>query len=316
MAATGQTIVTGDDAEEIARRLEAATNLPQILAKDPALATAGDRGLALEAERERLARILVSEGYLDATIALEWPSRAVADAAKLQVRVNPGPRYAIGAASVATTTAVDDAVMAELTSSAAGMVGKRADNATKADVSSRLVRVLGQNGYAFARVVPIDFKPTGDDATARVEIVIEPGAPSRFVSADLGSVDEPLRDEVGALLPFAPGDIYSVDALAAFREALTNHPGLAGSKVDVVRDGASGFSLSIRAKRAYALLPDTLQSSLGFGLLIAALGLLALRQTAVAGKFGALPVRILSVTTGGVLVTSAALLAVRAVSLI
>lgn len=313
MLAHGQDGVTRPS---VASVLEAATNLPQILERFSAPESGEGLRKAVETERLRLVGILRNDGYLAAEIALEWPDIAVADAPPVRVRVDPGPAYVLGAIDVATTRPLAAELVSELHATAAPSVGDNASAAALGSLSSRLTWTLGRNGYPFARVDSVDVEPEPGLQSAKVVVRIDAGELARFVDADFTRVDPALQDKVASLIPFAAGDLYSVESLATLRQNLAGLAGADGARVDVVAVGDDGFRLALRAKRAHQLLPDTLISSLGFGLLIAALGIIAARQAAVSAGAGKVAVRSLSVAMGGVLLLAGCLLALRVFSFI
>jgi outer membrane translocation and assembly module TamA len=314
-AALGQDLVL-DDAQNAARLLEAATNLPKILAPDAGLATAAERQQAFKAERMRLIEILKDDGYLRADIELQSAVLASTDSSTLRVRVNAGPRYTLSAVTVASTAAVDATLANEMNDFASAAVGSRADKATMDDISKRLKWLLGQNGYAFARVDLLSLVPVPDSDAAVLAIRVAPGQPSHFTGVEMTAVDLALHDAVGSIVPFAPGDLYSSGLVVTFRERLAALPSVAGTRVDVLPDGPAGFSLQIRAKRAYRPTSSTVEANLALGVLIAALAALALRQAAVSSRLGRFPVRLLTVASGGLLATSAGFLAMRVFNLL
>lgn len=306
----------GDQANlrSIADVLEAATNLPQILARNTTPEDDAQLREDMEIERRRLLEILRNNGYLAAEIALEWPGLAQAKASSIRVRVDPGALHVLGTINVATTAPIPGTVMNELGTSIAPLVGDIVSAAALNNLSSRLLWKLGQHGYPFAKVEHLDVTLEPGSLSARVAVGIETGAVSRFVEADLGSTNPQLQREVLDLLPFAVGDIYSADAVATLREALAALAGVTGTRVDVVPAGEDGFSLNLRVERARQSPTSTFGSSLGFGLLIASVGALAARQTAVSANAGRPTVRSLTVAAGGLLLLSGCLLALRVLS--
>ena len=300
---------------DIAGVLEAATNLPQILAQSGGQQDETALREAVETERLRLVGILKNDGYLTAEIVLDWPDPA-AGASTMQVRVNPGPRYVLGAIDVTTTDPLAPEVMDDVLATAATSVGDDASAAALNSVSGRLIWALGSHGYPFARTVAMDLAPQPGQETATVAFRVEPGTPARFVAADFARVDPALQNRIAPLVPFVAGDLYSVDKLALLRQQMAGLVGIDGARADVVPEGSTGFRLALRAKRTHELLPNTLQSNLGFGFLIASLGALAARQVAVSAGAGRPAMRLLSVLTGGLLIFGGGLLALRIFSLI
>lgn len=312
----GQGAVLADPTpQSIASVLEAATNLPQILAQNSDLRGEALRE-AVETERLRLVGILRNDGYLAAEVALEWPDFSVADASSLKVRVNPGPRYTLGAIDVTATPELAPAVMDEVLATAATSVGDNAGAAAVESLSGRLTWALGRHGYPFARMADMDVRPEPGEQVAKVAIRVEQGDLARFMSVDFSRVDPALHSRIAPLIPFAEGDLYSVDALALLRQQMAGLAGVDSARVDVLPEGSGGFSLAVRAKRTHEMLPNTLQANLGFWLLVASLGALAIRQASVSAGAGRPVVRGLSVVSGGLLTVAVGLLALRVFSLI
>jgi outer membrane translocation and assembly module TamA len=311
----GQDVVPDDaNLQSVARVLEAATNLPQILLRPPL--PEGEAGLreAVETERLRLIQILKDDGYLGAEIALEWPGSAVEDTSTMRVRVDPGSRYSLGAVTVATMSPIADEVMERLQSTVEMAVGDIATAAVIDNLSSRLTWTLGQSGYPFARVHNIDFELEPERQSAKLAVGIDTGGLSRFVDVDFAEVDRGLRSRIAPLIPFAAGDLYSVETLVALREELAGLSGIDRTRAEVVPAGDDGFILSLQAERAPELSSGTLASILGLGLLLATLGALAARQVAVFAGARKSAVQLFSVATGGLFLTSCCLLALRAFS--
>jgi len=300
----------------VASVLEAATNLPKILERYAAPESEEELREAAETERLRLVGILRNDGYLTAEIALEWPELAIAGAPPVRVRVDPGLAYTLGAIGIAATQPLPQALVDELQATAAPSVGDNATAAALDSLSRRLIWTLGRNGYPFARVETVDVAPEPGLQTASVAVRVDAGEPARFVDADFTRVDRVLQDRVALLVPFAAGDLYSVEKLAVLRQDLAGLAGGDRARVDVVPEGTDGFRLALRVKRASQLLPDTLLSGLGFGLLIAALGIIAARQAAVSAGANRAAVRTLSIVTGGVLLLAGGLLALRVFSFV
>ena len=307
--------IADKNAEEVARILGEFSNLPQLVSQQPDLTVAaGSAGDALELERVRLAGLLRDRGYLNAEVEVVRPEEA--DGTKVQVRVSHGPSYVIGSARVTAQPAVGGYLEKELDAAAEMALGKRADSASRYELVDRVLWTLGREGYPFPRLEAVSFRDSGDGRTAELLVRLEPGPIARFTGADLSSVDSPLLDDVNQNMPFAVGDIYSVEGLHSFREALREKLGVAATRVDVMPDGPDGFSLAVRATSAPARFPDTWLSALGLAMLTACLLLLALRQAAVSGGLTSLPVRVLSIASGALLLSSGCLLAVRASALI
>lgn len=187
------------------------------LREDPPPSPLGLRRRA-EADRERLAAALRSEGYYAATLDIAVDTGA--EPASVGITVDPGPRYAIAEVEVRSADGTPlpgppispEELELPAGAPARGPAVERAGDA--------IPGILALRGHAFARVVDRTAQVNHARRAMRVAFVVDPGPFVRFGEVRVQGLDRIEEAAVRRRLRFGRGDPYDPAALDRTRRAL------------------------------------------------------------------------------------------------
>ncbi|WP_155524513.1 autotransporter assembly complex protein TamA [Oleisolibacter albus] len=173
-----------------------------------------------EADRERLAAALRSEGYFDAVLDIDVDVGQ--SPAKVAIAVEPGPRYSI---SSVTLTDPDGNPLPEGLVTAADLglaVGSPATGQAVLDAEGRVPARLAERSRAFARVIDrqlvVDHATRGMDVTYRVD----PGPEVHIGRIQVNGLQQVEERAVRRRRDFKIGDPYKPSLLEDYRQALAD----------------------------------------------------------------------------------------------
>lgn len=267
----------------ITELLSGTTNLPELIRFNLDVSSAEEWRKLVSTERDRLLTNLTENGYLDATVEIKTLADPEAPSpGSVEVRVEPGRQYKIAAVQITGTA--DPDLLHQLQDVGATVLNKVASTTIGEQLTDRMVWNLGQSGYAFASADIAGFRPIADSSEVDVDVVVKPGGLAHFSHADLTKVDRGARDWVSKMMPFKPGDVFSIDALAAFRQHLMNSDGVERARAEVVSAEKGKFALTIRYNKKYQPPPGSPEVGFGAMVLVATLLLIGWRQVVIAGR--------------------------------
>jgi len=170
-------------------------------------------------DRDQLTEVLRAEGYHDGRIDI----RVTDEAAPLSITitVSAGERFLLRDLRLIGVGryGADDKLIFERENLGLSR-GAPARATAVVDAETRLVALLGERGYPFARLG--DRRVLVDHATHRVDITltVDIGPPARFGAVEISGLDRVEPDFVRRRIPWSRGDPYDGRVLAAFRAAL------------------------------------------------------------------------------------------------
>ncbi|ACJ01268.1 outer membrane protein, OMP85 family [Rhodospirillum centenum SW] len=172
-----------------------------------------------EADRDRLAAALRSEGYFAAVLDIDVDTGA--SPATVTVRVRPGQRYTIGTVSVRTTSGEVLPGGAIAPGDVGLPPGSPARGAAVMDAEDRLRARLAAEGYAYARV--LDRRVLVDHARQAMDIdfTVLPGPLVQFGEVSVSGLDTVGGIAVRRRLPWKRGDRYDPALMDKAQESLT-----------------------------------------------------------------------------------------------
>lgn len=306
-----QTVLVPDNTQTpVVELLSDTTNLPELVRQFLAEPSGAVWQRGSQTEQARLLAGLKAMGYLDARVDLSAPTTVGEAAAGIEVRVEPGRQYRIGAVRIAGIDQLD--LLHQIEDVGAAAQGQWAATMTAEKLADRVVWKLGQTGYPFA-TVSTNLEPLPGTTQAVLTVTVETGALASFAGASYEKVDIGMLDWVRSKQPFASGDVFSIDRLAAFRAELLAGPEVKRARVDVQQAGPAAFALMVRYNQQYELPPNSVEMELG--VLSLALTLLAIgwRQTLQAQN-SETNLRPTDAVIAGLILTSLALVGMRALS--
>lgn len=201
---------------EIAFLLERNFTLPLSLAS--AARTEAERQDLIAAEVARLTALLTARGFLEARI--DTLGRATEDD-PIRLRPVPGPLYRFGDVRIdGLPQPLAPALVAEITALQSGHGGKPARQSAVDDLSSGLLYALRQASYADAALREVTFDLDPEARVADLVVAVDPGQPARFGVVRFSGSLRMTEAEAQRLVPFQPGDPYSLSAIDALYRAL------------------------------------------------------------------------------------------------
>jgi hypothetical protein len=310
MASLAQETVPAEPAS-VADLLEDSTNLPSLILHQLTIPSQQGWVEAVEAERARLLTALVQNGYLDAVVEVD-PGTATTGSGDIELSVAPGERYTIGAVDIIGVA--QPTLLGDLEDVAASVLDEPAQALIGETLADRLIWRLGQEGYAFPSVEVLEFSPTGDPSSARLSIRVDTGELSFFTEARTAKVDAAQLAWVTEAVPFRPGDVYSVDRLAQFRDLLLASGNVDRARVEAIEVGTGRFVLDIRYQKVFQLPAPNLQVDLGVTVLMLTLLVLGWRLVVSANHPRHTNTVLLDITSATLLTVSAVVVGTRVAS--
>jgi translocation and assembly module TamA len=196
--------LAGVDDTALADLLRAASSLFELQDNPPPSLSGLER--RIDADRDRLIAVLRSAGHYDSTLDVAMDREA--QPLRVTLTVTPGPVYHLKDVSV--RAAGDAGVPGEpVTAAVLGLeMGETARAPRVVEAGERLLRLMGQRGYAFARLVDRTVVVDHGDRTMDVAFVVDPGPLVRFGEARIEGVRDVDAALVRGRLPWAPGTVY------------------------------------------------------------------------------------------------------------
>ncbi len=209
--------ISGVDDNSLENRLESASQLLSLEDQPPPTLAALER--RARADRDRLQKVLRSEGYYDARIEY----RIERDEAPVQVIVEiaAGERYLLRRYTIAYSGAgSEDPQLPRDSASVGATPGEPARAEVVTGARRRLLETLADLGHPLAEVV--DQKAVVDhaDHTMSVDIAIKPGEKARFGPVSIAGATSVEVDYIEGFIPWERGDIYDRRKLNQARQNL------------------------------------------------------------------------------------------------
>lgn len=176
-----------------------------------------DLDAEVAAEAARLAGILRSSGFLEARIDL---SGTATPEDPLRFAPVPGPRYRIGGIRVEGVPREADAAKGVLDALVSRSEGATATREALDGLTNGIVHELREASYANAAIGDIGFDFDRQNGIAGLTLTVDAGLPFRFGHVTFRGSYRVADSETMALVPFRPGDPYSVSATDALWAAL------------------------------------------------------------------------------------------------
>lgn len=205
-----------DDLGELRGVLEEVSRLVA-LREQPPPSPIGLRRRA-EADRDRLAAALRSEGYFGAVLDIDVDTGG--SPARVAVRVRPGPRYTISGVTIRTPSG-EKLPGGGIAPAAIGLEpGSPARGAAVLDAQDRVLAALAAEGYAYARV--LDRKVLVDHAKQGMDVTYEvlPGPQVQFGEVSVTGLSQVEEAAVRRRLPWKRGDRYDPKLMDEAQESL------------------------------------------------------------------------------------------------
>lgn len=189
------------------------------LRKDPPPSPLGLRRRA-DADRERLAAALRSEGYYQASLDIQVDTGV--EPATVAIRVDPGPRYTIAGVEVRAAGAQaipgDPIGPQDLDLP----LGAPARGPAVQSAGDAISGILARRSHAFARVVDRQVQVNHAQRTMRVVYVVDPGPSIRLGDARVDGLERVEEDAVLRRLRYDRGERYDPALLEETRQALVD----------------------------------------------------------------------------------------------
>jgi translocation and assembly module TamA len=174
-----KTEIAGIEDGDLLRDLRNASQLVQLENRPAVSEVALER--RAEADRERLDAVLRAAGYYDATIAFDIDHAAAP--AVVRVKLEPGTRYTLAAVGFVAPDGSAPPLSERYPPAGVGLkIGDPAVAARVLEAEQRVVRILAEQGYPFAKVA--SRRTVIDKATKTMEVTytIDAGAKAAFGS--------------------------------------------------------------------------------------------------------------------------------------
>lgn len=249
VSAHAQSAATAPDIAEI---LQSGTNLPQLLEQPAVISALADGQVpeAVQLEQQRLRQLMVSMGYLDATIELDIAAPVVDGALAVTARINSGFQYNVGQVHIHVAGITDPDLMSTLDDATLFASGQLARGTLLDEIADRLVWQLGEAGYPFAVVNELTTSPGSTASQIDVIALLTPGHAARFGGVTYDRVPESLMSRVRSIQPFEPGELFSSRSFDQLRAALAEMPNVRRSGVDILPAPGGRFELVIQVRSA------------------------------------------------------------------
>jgi len=202
---------------DLRERLEAASQLFSLNDHPPATIA----GLERRAEEDiaRLQATLRSEGYYAATV------KPVFDAGKqpvsIRMQVDAGRRYRLDVFEISYAgEALPDLTHRPALKDIGIDIGMPARGPAIKAAQGRMVTVLGDRGYPFAKIVNFKATVRHDTAQMTVIVTVDSGSRARFGGVTVKGLQDVEADYVRRLVAWAEGDVYDRRKRESTRDAL------------------------------------------------------------------------------------------------
>jgi len=290
------------NSNEVVELLRDSSNLQALIERS--LETPGDdwrRHIAVE--QDRLTNLLRSHGYLDGRLQVRYAPEGTRPDQSLTVRVEQGDLYRIASVEIGG----GEVAGAEVDRIVAKAVGSTASTANAATIASQLVWELGEQGRPSARLIDSAFVPNGKRGQAVLKLELSVPQQARFDALVIEGSGSDLIARIQALQPFAKGQLYSNNRLAAFRNAVARLPGTGAARIDAEPQPDGTFRLHVR--RVAQQPTSGFDALLGAVLLVATLLVVAQRRVILTalGSGSGFRLNAASLAVGGLLLVSAVL---------
>lgn len=288
----------GVPAADIASALRRAYQLPALLALAH---TPEEEDAAVARERERLRKLMVEQGYLDAEVLLR-------DSAKGAVlRAVLGRRYTVSSvelkgvrqSELGTQTVID------LSAIVRQFVGQPASASAAETFGRRILDSVDETDFALARLHSVEWSPTGD-GTVAAAVTLDTGPKLRFGNVSFSGLRRLKVAGLQRLVPFRHGDRYERSQMEHLRGELKAMDAIKYHNVDLSVDANGLLAVEIRVREAPPDLSILEQvAPFGFASGLAALATLALAQIAAQAGAARAIVRPLAWAGGALVITFA-----------
>jgi translocation and assembly module TamA len=170
-----------------------------------------------EDDRPRLQQALRSEGYYDATIALDIAAER--EPVEVRFQVTPGPQYRFR--EVAIDVAPTEPALDLPSRRRLGIArGEPALSQKVLDAEAALLAAARAQGHALARLGQRQAVVDHDADAMDLTVMLEPGPQVRFGEIHIEGLSSVKEDAVRRRLPWQPGEVITSERLAAGRSAL------------------------------------------------------------------------------------------------
>lgn len=213
------TVITGlDEIETEGLRTQfAELSVLEANRDDPANAAQIDRRAREDADL--LAELLRAYGYYDALVRTRVEAGEQNAAAQVILEVEPGPLYRFAEIRVPglEEAGPDETALRE----AFGIAASDPVNAAEVIAGEAALRTeLGERGYAFAEVGPVDIVVDHETRAATLILPVRPNGARKFGSIRVGGVPLFSARHIQTIARFDPGDPYEAPKLEDLRRAL------------------------------------------------------------------------------------------------
>lgn len=239
-------------------RIKAESRLFQLKDEPPASLLSLQR--RAEADMDRMAEVLRSEGYYAAQLSFAIDDKA--QPAMVTVTLVPGAVFALEAFNVRVDASADTPPPKPVPLSDLGLaIGQSARAGAVVDAQAALLRALAEQGYALAKLQ--DRQAVVDHAamTMRVELVVSSGPLCAFGPVTVTGLDDVDEAWVRRRLPWQPGEQFSLSQMEALRKRLVESRLFSSVKLVTADHTEDGGQLPITME-----LREADQRSVGTGL--------------------------------------------------
>lgn len=172
----------------------------------------------IAAEVARLTHLLTARGFLDARIET---SGAAIQGDPVRLHPVPGALFRFGEIRIeGLPLRPDPALIKALDALRSGPTGAPVLQGTIDELGRDILYTMRQASYADAALVDVAFDLDRLAVTADVIVTLDPGLPSHFGQVRFDGSLRMQDDDAHDLVPFQPGDPYSLTAIDALRRAL------------------------------------------------------------------------------------------------
>jgi outer membrane protein insertion porin family/translocation and assembly module TamA len=192
----------------------------------------------------RVERYLRARGYYEAKVVAARVIRTDEQHVRVEIRVHEGAQVSVRSIRLGGLETVSVAVAAEALRANPLRTGRAFDEALYSSSKARILRVLRDSGYAFAKVLG---KVQVDVAThsADVEFKISTGPPTTYGEIKIVGLNEVPEEQVRRALQLQPGEAFSQSSLEGARRALLSLGVFTSVVVTASHEDAQGSAVPV-----------------------------------------------------------------------
>lgn len=197
-----------------------------------------------EADMDRLAEVLRSEGYYAAEVSFAVDEQA--QPVLVTVTIAPGPVFKLEAFNVRVDAAYATPQPKPVPLSDLGLaIGQPARAGPVVEAQAALLRALAEQGYALAKVQDRQVLVDHAAESMRVEVVVSSGPLAMFGPVSIDGLSDLDEAWVRRRLPWEPGERFSISQMETMRKRLVESRLFSTVKLSTAKQTLEGGQLPI-----------------------------------------------------------------------